>query len=484
MTIENYLKDEYGFNPSLREPWNKQIEIWRSWYRGINNPYLEEKVWNGKSSIVRYKRSMQMGKKVCEDWADILYNVNCSVKLEDDESNKQLQQILNNNSWWLTINQCCEKAFATGTIALTVNVVNLEPMSDGSLVTDNSEPKIEVVDVEKIFPLSWNNGRCTECAFVSYQRIQKKTYAIISVHLKKNKKYIIKNHAFEVDNSNNILSITEENEAEILGAFSEFPTESEKPWFVLISPAISENIFNPNEITYDYPLGISVFANAIDAMCVVDNCFDALDKEIGLGRKRIFASESLFENVNGEPVFDTTDCVYMLPNGMKSDDLIMPENSELRTAQIVEALNTALSTVSNLVGMGKELYKFDVANMSTAAQVYSTNSELKRKMDKHRTELENELIDLLEAIIGAANNFSHYNINPSGLTITFDLSQFEDEDTKSQRKLREKDAGIISASEYRVEVYGESEETAKKRIKEVNEEKQKELQSLIVQEEN
>ena len=136
----------------------------------------------------------------------------------------------------------------------------------------------------------------------------------------------------------------------------------------------------------------------------------------------------------------------------------MPENSELRTAQIVEALNTALSTVSNLVGMGKELYKFDVANMSTAAQVYSTNSELKRKMDKHRTELENELIDLLEAIIGAANNFSHYNINPSGLTITFDLSQFEDEDTKSQRKLREKDAGIISASEYRVEVYGESED--------------------------
>lgn len=475
MTTVEYLKHEYGFEPSLRAPWEEQIKIWRSWYRGVNNPFLQDRVWNGKSKIVRYKRSMQMAKKVCEDWADILYNSNCPVKVEHSGSNQELQEILNANSWWLVVNQACEKAFAVGTVALTVSVADLEVDTTGGLTVENSKPKVSTVDVEKIFPLSWHNGKCTECAFVDYQQIKKKTYVTISAHVKINGKYTIENHAFEVTNGGNIVPIAEEDEAKILGSFSEFPTGSEKPWFVLISPAISENIFNSDDITSDYPLGISIFANAIDAIHTLDDAFDAFDTEINLGRKRIFASESLFEDVNGEPVFDATDCVYMLPNGMEAKDLLIPENNDLRIDQLVTAINASLSTVSSLVGMGKELYKFDVTNVSTAAQVYSTNSELKRKMDKHRTELENELVDFLEVLIDAANTFSHYNIDPNGLTVAFDYSQFEDEDTKARRKLQEKEADLISAAEYRINVFGENEETAKKRIEEINAEKINEL---------
>lgn len=403
---------------------------------------------------------MQLAKKICEDWADILYNVNCSVSVEDDRSNKELQEILKNNSWWLLINQACEKAFATGTIALTVH-----KEADNRI-------SLEMIDVEKIFPLSWQNGRCTECAFVTYTKEQKRTYAIVSIHYKgTDGKYLIENHKYELDSEGGILQdVFETNGEEVALGDTEklFRTESEKPWFVLISPAIAENIFDNDY--YDYPLGISVFANAIDGLKTVDDCFDALDTEINLGRKRIFASESLFENIDGQEIFDARDCVYKLPQGIEQKDLFMPENSELRVPQIVEALNTALSTVSNLVGMGKEMYKFDIATMSTAAQVYSTNSELKRKLDKNITRLENELYDIVNGIIDASNRFSGTNINPEGLVIKFDMAQFENEDSKSQRKLREKEAGLISAVEYRMEVFGEDEEMAVKRIQEAEQE--------------
>lgn len=476
MKITDILND-FGYDDSIRDQAIKKIENWRSWYVGFNRDFHEYQIYNGKSGIKRRRLSMQMAKKCCEDWSDILFNINCKISLEDDNSDAILQELLTKNDFWIKANQAVEKAFAVGTVGILLSVDGITYNTDAKTVDlSEADPHIEIVDAKKIYPLSWDAGKCTECAFVTHTKIRGEKYALVSIHyLNESRRYVIENRIFKESDTGDLTVI--ENEDEILGAFRVFETNSEKPWFCIITPAICNNttdVYGDYAEKMDgYPFGQSVFANAIDCIRALDSAFDSLSNEITIGRKRIFVNDNMTRDLEGNKVFDAADIsVYILPSGLNAENLIQPENSELRVEPIVNALKTALSAFSQNVGMGRDTYSFDVASMSTAAQVYSVNSELKRKRDKHKTKLENELYDILQAFIYAANTFSQYSINPDGLSIQFDDSLFEDENTKATRKMQEINIGVASRSEYRETIFGEDEATAKKRIAEVNQEEQ------------
>lgn len=488
MNIESYLADTYGCNIAVRQRWQNEIANWRSWYRGYNADFHDYTTTKRKSKIKLRHKSMQIAKKACEDWADVLFNLNCKINVGDknDTNNidqKELTRILNKTSFWLLVNQSVEKAFAVGTGALVLSVTGFKYSPDkGTVIIDeNTEPYIEFVNAEKIYPISWDNTKCTECAFVTYKNMRGKKYALISAHtIQSNGNYLIENRIFLANSGGGLTEIDEKEENELLGAFRSFDTKSNKRWFCLITPAVADNMTSPDSPEYDYPFGISIFANAIDCIKAIDEAFDSLSNEINTGRKRIFVSGNLCQDIDGSPTFDATDfSVYELPSGLNSEDLIQPENSELRVDEIVTALRSNLSAFSNNVGMGRQMYDFSEANMSTAAQVYSTNSELKRKRDKHKTKLENELYDLLEALCYAATAFGHYNINPEGLSIRFDDSLFEDKAAESQRKINEINNAVAARYEYRTDIYDEDETTAKQKIAEIDEENRK---SMIVEE--
>lgn len=482
MEIEQYLAEKYGINKDIRESWISKIKAWRTWYVGYNKDFHAYKIFNGKSQIQLFRKSLQMAKKACEDWADLLYNVNCKITVKTEESQLELDRLSNKLSLWLVINQAIEKAFSVGTGALVASAVGLKynPTKNVIQISDETEPSIEYVDVEKIFPISWDGKKCTECAFVTRQTIRGKKYAIVSAHtLNAAGNYTISNDVFRVNNDENLEEIPEEEKSLLLGSFAELDTKSNKRWFCLLSPAVANNIDNPDAAEYDYPFGISIFANAIDSIKSIDKAFDSLDNEIDIGRSRIFVSEDMCESIEGKKVFDATDIsVYTLPKGFSSEQLLQPVNPALRTAQIKEALETALSAFSEAVGMGKDTYSLENVNMSTAAQVYSSNSELKRKRDKHITKLENELYDLLDALCYIAVVFSNYRINPEGLSIKFDDSLFEDLDTTAARKLREVDMEIASRAEYRAEIYKEDIAIAEKAIEEIDQKNMEKLASV------
>ncbi len=475
MKIEDYLSENFGYDPgelSLSK-WHEKFAEWQSWYIGYNSGFHSYTIYNGKSKIKCRRLSIQLAKKCCEDWADILFNINCKIKTPDKNSDTQLDELLSKNDFWLLVNQAIEKSFAIGTGALVVSVNNMQYDNELNIIdTSTAVPAIEFVSADKIYPISWDNKNVTECAFCNIKKIKGRQFAFLAVHyIGNNGNYIIHNRIFEFRNGE-ITDIDPDTESAMSESLTDFDTGSNKRWFVLLSPAIANNIMKNETSEINIPFGISVFANAIDSIKASDKAFDSLCNEIDMGRKRIFVRGELLENdLNGNPVFDASDIsVYKLPPQLKSDDLIQPENSELRTAQICEALKTDLSLFSQNVGMGRDMYSFDISNVSTATQVRSTNSELKRKRDKHKTKIENELYDLLNALIYAADNFSSYNINPDGLTIEFDDSFFEDVDTEANRKMREIDMNLASPYEYRTTVYNEDIETAKKNIKDIQDE--------------
>lgn len=472
MTIEGYLHDKFGYNRTVRNKLKKSVSVWRSWYKGYNQDFHKYKIYNGESEIELKRKSLQMAKKCCEDWADILFNVNCKISLSEDASTEELNKLLSKNNFWLLINQSIEKSFALGTGAVVVSVNGLGLTENMNIIGDSSELALEFIEVDKIYPISWDSGKITECAFVSSKTIKGKNYSILSVHyLQPNKNYAIHNAIFEMTPSGHIKDPGNDIKQEF-NYFNDFDTHSPKRWFCIISPAVANNITD-SETDGVNPYGISIFANAIDCLKVIDESFDSLSNEIVMGRKRIFVYEDMLKTIDGHRVFDSTDVsIYILPTGFSQDQLLQSENSPLRVSEIVSALESALSAFANNVGMGRQTYDFSISNMSTAAQVYSVNSELKRKRDKHITKIENELFDLIDALCYAATEFSHYNINSDGLSIIFDDSIFEDKESESERKLREVDAGVASRAEYRSDIFGEDEFTSKNKIREIDLENQ------------
>lgn len=460
MRIEEYLEKEFGYDKTVKARWQRYITLWKSWYVGKVKSFHNYSIYNGQRRIQCTRKSMQMAKKICEDWADLLFNERCKISISSNESQQQLNDLLDQVDFYDFINESIERSGASGTGAVVTSVRDLRmDESTGVLDFTESEPILEYVDVDWIFPISWSGKKITECAFGAKRTVKGKEYIVLSIHVKdETGQYVIKNRAFLFKNGN----ITEIEQDE---SFADFPTGSDVPWFAILSPA------GNNNIAPDLPWGLSYFANAIDDLKACDIGFDGFVNEIVLGRKRIFAKQEMMQfDKNGIeiPTFDPNDIsVYVLPNGFTKDDMLQTEASTIRSSDFVSYLKTSLSMLSEKVGMGKDHYSFDPTNMSTATQVISQNSELFRRKKKHENRLESALFDIITSLSYAATNFSHYSIDLTGLVITFDDSIIEDKDAIANRSMRELSAGVLSAVEYRMKVYGETEDVAKQKIAEI-----------------
>ena len=466
MKLEDYLQTNYGYNPTVKNDLREYIEQWKSWYQGNVKSFHNYFIYNGSKKVKQKRFTMNMAKEISEDWSDILWSEKCEISMKDDKSQEQFDELIDELDLYSVINQSIEKSGALGTVATVVSVYDIIANEDAmSLDVSDAKVRVDLVDIDWIFPLSWNNKEITECAFGSVEYIKGEKYVILSVHKKAdNGNYHIYNHLFK--ETNNLLTeIVDENDNTI----KDFDTKSDKKWFAIFKPLLTNNLFNNS------PFGIPHYANAIDNMKTVDIIFDALKTEIKDGKRRTFARAEMFNYDNGEQklVFDPEDTsIYQLPKGATKDDLIQSETDDLRTDKQISSLNTALNILGNKVGFGENHYHFDGTNLSTATAVVSSNSKLFRRKKKLEIGYESAIWDLVDAICYASSKYGQYNINNEDMVIKFDDSIIEDKETEANRAMREVSAGLISKVEYREKIFGETDEIAKEKIKEINEETQ------------
>lgn len=466
MKLEDFLVREYKYNPDSKRAIQTYIDQWNSWYVGNVRSFHNYFIYNGNKKTKQKRFTMNMAKEISEDWSDILWSEKCEISLKDEKSQKEFEELTDDLDLYSIINQSIEKSGALGTASTVVSVYDILQNEDG-MYLDVSEAKtrVDIVDIDWIFPISWNNKKITECAFGSVEYVKGDKYIVLSVHVKDEKSgnYIIKNHLFKDDNGL-LTEIKEDNDSK--GTMQEFDTKSDKPWFSTFKPLLTNNLFKNS------PFGIPHFANAIDSLKAVDISFDALKNEIKDGRRRTFVRAEAMNYNDGTQklTFDPEDTtVYCLPTGATKDDLIQSDSDDLRTDKQISTLNMQLNILGNKVGFGENHYHFDGTNLSTATAVVSSNSKLFRRKKKLEIGYESAIYDLVEAICYASSQFGKYNINTEDMVIKFDDSIIEDKDAESNRALREKSAGIISAQEYREKIFGETPEIAKQKIKEAKE---------------
>lgn len=334
---------------------------------------------------------------------------------------------------------------------------------------------IDYVTVEHIFPLMWQNGIITECAFDSIVSMNSEDYCYLQIHTRENGLYVIKNRLFHYKDGNVGAEVALNTVKGFENIPTEVKTESDKRQFVIDRPNIANNF------DYSIPLGISVYANAIDNLKGVDVAFDSYVNEFVLGKKRIMVKPTATKYLDGEPVFDPDDVTYyVLPEDLEDGAVITPIDMSLRTADHSAGIQSMLDLLSSKCGFGENHYRFDGGSITTATQVISENSTLFRTVKKHEIILEHAIKELCHIILHLGNVAMKAGLNEDAeVTIDFDDSIIEDKATERNNDRQDLAAGIMNDWEYRMRWYHEDEQTAKSmlpRMEDMTDEKQEEVE--------
>lgn len=414
-----------------------RIALWQSWYQGKVNSFHTYTQYNGQRKVTRQRKTIGMAKRFCEDWAALLLNEKVRINVGNQTAQAAIDEILKNNRFSVRGNQLIELAFALGTGAF------VEYM-------DNGEVVIDYVRGSMVYPLAWDNGIITECAFASERKRGTEKYIYLNIHRRDAQgRYIIENKMFK----HNGETIAPADLPE--GVADEVATGSELPYYQIIMP----NIVNNADLSS--PMGISVYANAIDNLQNIDLVFDSYDNEFRLGKKRILVPLTLTQSTMADsgvtrPVFDDNDVeFYVIETGDQNAQKIEEMNGTLRYDAFEAGIKTAINLAAYKCGFGENRYRFEGGTAMTATQVISQDSDLFRNLKKHELILDAALQGLIKAIAQMAG------IAIGEITIEFDDSIIEDEDKERQRFMQEIREGLRQPWEYRVKYFGEDEDTAK-----------------------
>lgn len=457
MNVIDKLK-QLGY-ATVPEEFYTKVQEWKSWYVGDVKGFHRYKVRNG-TSMVRCKRyTLNMGKKIPEDWANLLMNEKVKITLEGQKEQAFVDRVFTENNFLVKANEMQEKAFALGTVAFIPRVVGMEAKETGPVPGSARGIVMDYVTVEHIWPLAWQNGIITECAFDSIVTVNGEQYCYLQIHHKVNGLYDIENRLYKYRNNN----VDTEVGLTSVPNFKRVPrvvhTGSDRRRFVIDRPNIANNFD-------DSPLGISIYANSIDVLKGADVAYDSYVNEFALGKKRIMVKPSAMKYLDGEPVFDSDDLAYyVLPEDVSDGAVITPIDMTLRTQEHNTGIQDQLNLLSSKCGFGETYYRFDGGSITTATQVISENSTMFRTIKKHEIILEQVLVELCRIILRLGNASMNAGLNEDiEISVDFDDSIIEDKATDFSRDMQLLQAGIMNDWEFRAKWMNESPDEAKKAL--------------------
>lgn len=445
--IVNFLRNRG--HTVIDENIDTKLSLWEQWYKGEVKSFHNYKIYEGQKHLNKRRKTLNMAARVCEDWADLLLNEKVELSASDKYTEEVLHRLLEQVNFYVRGNNLIEVAFALG---------------GGFLIQywDGKKVNQKYITQDMYYPISFDSGKVTEAAFASQITAKGQNYIYLETHTKDDKGfYVIENNILE-STGNSLSEVVEMYK--ILQLEQYVYTQSETPTFQQIRPNIA------NKDKFDSPYGMSIFSSATDILQGIDIVYDAYINEIILGRKRIFAQDSV-TNVHitekGEAIkaFDPSDEVfYLLPQSPDNPNAppITESNMELRITELDTAMQTQLNLISQACGFGANGYKWDSGNVSTATQVISENSKMFRTLHKHESVLRTAIIDMARSLLNFESIYAgdkRIDLDAT-ITVDFDDSIIEDTAEKRRQAMLEYNSGLIDAVEYYKQVYRLDEQQA------------------------
>jgi len=431
----------------------------RLWYQIYGDESFGDTSWREYSYVSldgrphkRRRADIRAAKIVCSDLAGLIWS-----ERPEFSSGTGVAKVFKDTRFWESIPGFTERAIIAG--------------GGGAFKLYGSTGKlfIDFVSPDNFFPVTWDaSGRITEADFVEKRTIDNKKYVRIEKHRKATREvngvvvsgYEITNVIFEESNS----AYAERNGADL---YEKFKVSQSPVFFGTGDVPLFAYARNPeaNNLHVTSPLGISIFANAVDTLHTLDIIYDALRSEIILGRKRIIVPAQCIRTIfevdpvtgTSNPVryFDPSDEIFQAFNTEEGDKLKISDNSvELRIEELTLALRTTLNVLAVQVGLSSGSLSWDGQSVKTATEVVSENSKTFKTVQGFQRSIGEAILQIAEAIklIGPAiiKGFS----DGGDLAITWQDSILEDRASITKYWTERYAAGTCSLAMYLEKVDG------------------------------
>ena len=392
------------------------IEECDQWYTNEESDFHTRKNLNDQE--VKLEK-LNFAKRCCADDANLCEIIEINAG-ESENKFDGVQEILDENRFGVMYRKQLERLAASGTVGAYIRLDNATLLDNGSVT--GGDIRINYINAAGIVPLTVENDEIIECAFVGSDLVRGKNEQTLVV-FQRDEKGLYTAETFVFD----------ENNREIADRHVILQLGDVKPFSIMRTAEV-------NNLDDMEGYGLPKLYNAIPALKIVDLCWNILNGDLSKGDKLLLINELLAtikKNDEGKPVMTAEQKKLFILLGEKLPDqksLIQEYNPEIRTGQIKEAMELALSLLSMMFGYGTKKYTFENAQIQTATQYIGERQDEMQELNKQRQEAIDYIEGLVEAIIWFSNTFqgTTWELDEE-ICVEFDDSYIEDKNSKLER---------------------------------------------------
>lgn len=461
----------------------KAVDMWKDIYAGYHKEWHTVKYVTVNGQKKRRRKTLNIAKVSVNELAKLIFSEKVEISISDSTLATNIEQTLKDNRFYKLFQERLEQMFALGGLVLKVNP---KEQYDGT-----HKLLISYITPDCFIPISWENADITEAAFLNISKKGDKTYCLFEIHrwkVTKDKKTEEVKRLYEITN---ILYEKEANgsDAKRVPLSILYPELQEvtyienltQPLFQYCKPNIANNM------DLQSPLGISLYANALDTLYAIDVAFDSFISEFKLGKRRIIvpaqAVKMVLDPLTGqtERYFDADDEVYVAMNVADPEKQKIVDNTvALRVDEHIAAINALLNLYSMQVGFSSGTFTFDGTQVKTATEVISENSKTYQTIVSNENILEESLAKFIRTLTEVAALYGIFPLpgKPFEIDFYWDDSIIGDKYTDSDFYIKLNQNGMVSKKYTLMKVLGLTEEQADEMLQEVLNEQQSETPDL------
>lgn len=420
--------------------------------------------------------SINVTKMAARRLSSIIFNEQCTVTVNDDQTNELVNEVFENNDFFNQYEEKLEESIALGGGAIRPYV-------------DNGEIKLAWINANQFYPLRSNKNEIDEAAIASQTTVTENGsnayYTLLEFHQWNNDgSYHITNELYRSDNASSVgVQVPLDSLDEYKGLQPEVTlTGLKSPLFAYFKTP------GANNKRLDSPLGLGLVDNSKKIIDAINQTHDSFFWEVKMGQRRVVVPAEMLRPGasygNDEvdqlrpPVFDDDENVFVQMYGddeMKITDLTTP----IRNDQYQQTMDFFLSEFENAIGLSQGTFTSTPSGIQTATEVVSNNSMTYQTRSSYLTQVDKQIKALVVAILELmecgqlfTDGNARWNGDPASADINIDFADgvFTDKTTQFTQDSQAVTMGVMPKKRFLMRNFSLDEEQADQWLAELNEE--------------
>ena len=466
--VVDYLNKNFKYQIAKDSEMYNKIDTWNLLYKNDR----EKGKYVDNYGITRYRYTLGMAKRICEDWASIGFTEKDEISVNKKNNKKFVEEFIKKVNLKEILRSSLEISSWSGTCGAIIRLKNVTVVNKKIVYTEKTDYEIIKVSAKNIIPLRIEHGKIIDVAFVSGIRKNNKKIIYIELHRLTDNGYVINNIYLDSKSG---------KEVSYDNVIPEMETGSDVPLFSILLTPIENNIDD------NLGLGMSMYGMAEDQLDACDIAYNNFVMDYVLGGKKIIYNKKLIKykqvKVKNEDGTYTTEEVPVYPDdiskqqfmevgdSLSKDELIHEYNPDLRPEQNKTGIQFALDLLSFKTGLGTKYYEFSGGSVVTATQYSGDRQDLMKNAKKYRDNVNEFISGILKASLLLGRLVLKEKVTEDCIiTVTNkDGLLVSDEEIKEQYR-QEYNMGLISKITYLMKINNWTEEEAREELERIDEE--------------